>query len=131
MVAEQHPVEVIMARGLMSNMTTAAFLIDPAGTLIFYNEASAALLGIAFEEAGPMPADVWGTRFRPTSPDGEPLPLEQLPVVIALREGRPAHVPMRIEGADGVSRLLEVSAFPIVGRTGQTAALAIFWEVGS
>ncbi len=30
-----------MARGLMSNLTTPAFLVDEAGTLVFYNEGAA------------------------------------------------------------------------------------------
>jgi hypothetical protein len=34
---------------------------------------------------------------------------------------------MGIEADDGVERQIEVSAFPIVGRAGQSGALAIFW----
>jgi PAS domain-containing protein len=126
--AQQHPVEIIMARGLMSNLATPAYLIDRDGTLVFYNEAAGELLGLTFEEAGPMPAEEWGSRFAPTRPDGSPLALEDLPLGIALGEGRPAHAPMRITSGDGEARTIEVTAFPVVGRGGQSGAIAIFWD---
>ena len=117
-----------MARGLMSNMTTPAFLVDNGGTLIFFNEAAGELLGVRFEEAGPMVAAEWGTRFTPTEVDGRPLPFEELPLAIAINEARPAHRLLRIVSAGGAERVIEVTAFPIVGRTGQSASLAIFWD---
>jgi PAS domain-containing protein len=128
MSSEQYPVEIIMARGLMSNMTTPAFLVDNAGTLVFFNEAAGELLGIRFEEAGPMAAEVWGARFSPTSIDGHPLQLEELPLSIALNDARPAHGLLRIDSASGQAWEIEVSAFPIVGHGGQSGAMAIFWN---
>jgi PAS domain-containing protein len=128
MAATQHPVEIILARGFVSNLATPAFLVDANGTLVFYNEAAAALLGVGFEEAGPMPAQEWGTRFDPIGPDGAELALEELPLAIALNQGRPAHREMRIRGADGEERALEVTAFPVVGHDGQSGAIAIFWS---
>jgi PAS domain-containing protein len=128
---EQHPVEVIMARGLMSNMTTPAFLVDNGGTLIFFNEAAGELLGLSFEDAGPMAPEEWGSRFTPHALDGRPLPLEELPLAVAMNEARPAHSLMRIVSAVGDERDIEVSAFPIVGRGGQSASLAIFWDRSS
>jgi PAS domain-containing protein len=128
MAVEQHPVEVIMARGLMSNMTTPAFLVDNGGTLIFFNDAAAEILGVRFEEAGPMTATEWGSRFTPTAVDGRPLPLEELPLAIAINEARPAHGLLRIVSALGEEREIDVTAFPIVGRGGQSASIAIFWD---
>jgi PAS domain-containing protein len=128
MSAQQHPVELIMARGFTSNLATPAFLVDEAGTLIFYNEAAGELLGVRFEEAGAMDAEEWGGRFDPVGVDGEPLALEELPLSIALEQARPAHRPMQIRSADGEERQIEVTAFPVVGRAGPRGALAIFWE---
>jgi PAS domain-containing protein len=128
MAGEQYPVEVIMARGLMSNMATAAFLVDNVGTLIFFNEVAGELLGVRFEDAGPMAAEEWGSRFTPMALDGRPLPLEELPLAIAISQGRPAHGPMRIVPARGEERAIEVCAFPIAGRDGQSASMAIFWD---
>lgn len=76
------------------------------------------------------PAD-WGSRFSPTALDGRPLPLQELPLAIALNHARPAHGAMRIRGATGRSQEIEVSAFPIIGRGGQSGAMAIFWETGA
>src|ERR1700710_196159 len=46
MATEQRPVELILARGLMSNITTPAFLVDLLGTLVFFNDAAGELLGL-------------------------------------------------------------------------------------
>jgi PAS domain S-box-containing protein len=128
MAASQHPVELIMARGFTANLVTAAFLVDEAGTLIFFNEAAGDLLGISFEEAGPMSPEEWGGRFAPMSIEGRDLAVEDLPLSIALNDGRPAHRRLRIRAADGEVRDIEVSAFPIVGESGPHGAMAIFWE---
>jgi PAS domain-containing protein len=128
MSAEQYPVEIIMARGLMSNMTTPAFLVDNAGTLVFFNDAAGELLGVRFEEAGPMAPDEWGTRFSPAALDGQALRLEELPLAVALSEGRPAYGVMRIRSLSGEAWEIEVSAFPIIGHAGQSGAMAIFWD---
>jgi PAS domain-containing protein len=128
MAAAQHPVEIILARGFVSNLATPAFLVGADGTLVFYNEGAADLLGVGFEEAGPMPAQEWGTRFHPVGSNGKELALEDLPLAIALKEGRPAHREMRIHSADGDDRTIEVTAFPVVGHDGQSGAIAIFWS---
>lgn len=131
MAAEQHPVELILARGLMSNLSTPAFLVDSPGNLVYYNDAAGELLGLRFEEAGPMARADWAARFEPIDHDGQPIDTESLPLVIALRQGRPAHTSMRIRPASGEPRDLEVSAFPIIGNGGQRGAMAIFWTVGA
>ncbi len=128
MSAQQHPVELIMARGFAANLTTPAFLVDRDGVLVFYNEAAGEILGLAFEEAGPMPAEEWGARFAPTGPDGEALEVAELPLSRALGDGRPAHAPMRITSAAGREEGIEVTAFPVIGQDGQSGALAIFWS---
>ena len=117
-----------MARGFVSNLVTPAFLVGPDGTLVFYNEAAAELLGVGFEEAGPMPAQEWGTRFEPAALDGHELAVEELPLSIALSDGRAAHRALRIRSAGGDERTIEVTAFPIVGHEGLSGAIAIFWS---
>ena len=117
-----------MAQGMMAHLITPAFLVDRAGTLVFFNAPASRLLGVAYEEAGALPQEEWSGRLAPEDADGEPLPLERLPLSIALTEGRPAYRAMRIHGADGSRKSVEVSAFPIVGRTGPTGALAIYWN---
>jgi PAS domain-containing protein len=130
MSARQHPVELIMARGFAANLTTPAFLVDRDGVLVFYNEAAGEILGLTFEESGPMPAEEWGARFAPTGADGRPLEVAELPLSIALAEGRPAHAPMHITSAAGRAESIEVTAFPVIGQDGQSGAVAIFWSRG-
>ena len=127
MAAAQRPIELIQARSLIASLSTAAFLVDEAGTLLFYNGAAGELLGIQFDQAGELPADDWGSRFRPRVPGGRELAVEELPLTIALRDGEPGHAHMEITGADGDDRRIAVSAIPIRGRSGQHGAFAIFW----
>ena len=124
----QKPLELILARNLLTSISTPAFLVDAAGVLLFYNEAAGALLGLPFEEAGRMEPEEWGTRFGPVGADGNPIPFDQLPLTVALRDGRPSHAEFRIHGADGEDRDIEVSAFPIAAQE-TSGAMAIFWPV--
>lgn len=117
-----------MARGFVSNLATPAFLVDTEGTLVFYNEAAAELLGVGFEEAGPLPARDWANRFAPVAADGSAVALEGLPLGIALIQGRPAHRALHITAATGEKRAIEATAFPVVGHEGQSGAIAIFWS---
>jgi PAS domain-containing protein len=127
MAAAQRPIELIQARSLIASLSTAAFLVDEGGTLLFYNDAAGELLGMRFEAAGEMPPEDWGSRFRPREPGGRELTVEELPLTIALRDGEPGHARMEITGADGDDRQIAVSAIPIRGQSGQHGAFAIFW----
>jgi PAS domain-containing protein len=121
------PLELILARNLMTSLTTPAFLVDEGGELVFFNEAAGALLGIRFEETGKMGADEWGTRFGPFDRNGDRIPYDELPLVIAIREGRPAHADFRIRAADGAEHEIEVSAMPLMTTEGSRGGMAIFW----
>jgi PAS domain-containing protein len=120
---------LILARDLTSRLATPAFVVDAAGTLAYFNEAAEPVLGASYAEAGELPAGGWATEWDPRDLDGTPLPLEDLPLGIAFREGRPAHRPLRIYGADGVTRDIEVTAFPLSARPDEIlGAIAVFWE---
>jgi PAS domain-containing protein len=121
------PLEMIQARSLTSRLTTASFLVDREGTLLYFNDAAADLLGISFDEAGPMEPGTWGTRFRPREPGGRELDVAELPLAVAVQSGRPGFARMRITGADGEDHNIEVTALPIMGAGRQEGALAIFW----
>jgi PAS domain-containing protein len=123
------PLEMIEARSLISRLSTASFLVDRQGTLLYFNNPAAELLGISFEEAGPMEPGTWGTRFTPREPSGRELPVEELPLAIAVQSGQPGFAQMRITAADGKDHDIEVTALPIMGGGEQAGALAIFWPV--
>jgi PAS domain-containing protein len=125
----QQEIEVILSRHLAECLAMPIFIVNPAGDLIFYNEPAEAILGQSYTETGMMPAREWATIFRPFDSEGNPLPPEGLPLVIALREHHPAHKTFTIHGKDGVAREIEVTAFPLIGQANRfLGAIAIFWE---
>jgi PAS domain-containing protein len=125
----QQPVELILARNLLSSLSTPAFLVDEDGVLVFYNDAAGMLLGKRFEEAGRMRPEEWGTEFGPVDRSGEPIPVDDLPLTLALRRGRPAHARFQIRSLDDTDHEIEVSAVPIITTEGTSGAMAIFWRV--
>ena len=125
-MSAQKPLELILARNLLSSISTPAFLAGEEGQLLFYNDAAAALLGRRFEESGTMTAQEWTAEFGPFDHNDRPIPYEEIPLVTAVREGRPAHGSFRIAAADR-SREIAASAIPIVGPTGATGAIVLFW----
>ena len=129
-MAEQHPIEIILARQWAATMSHPIWITDAEGNLLFYNEAAEAVLGVRFDEAGEMPAEQLDELFETSSLDGAPLPAEQLPLLRALSDWRPAHGPIRICGYDQVWREIEVTAIPLVGDGDRRlGALAMFWEL--
>jgi PAS domain-containing protein len=123
-------IEVILARHLASCLAMPIFIVDPAGNLVFYNEPAEPILGCRFEETGEMPASEWSTVYTPTDENGDSLPPEELPLMIALVERRPANRRFWICSLDNVRRHIEVTAFPLIGQTDRfLGAIAIFWEV--
>jgi PAS domain-containing protein len=124
-----YDVEVILMRQAASYLAMPVFVVDPKGDLVYFNEPAEALLGLRYEEVGEMPAQEWSTVFVPTDEHGDPKPPESLPLMIALRELRPAHDRFYIRGLDGRKRELFVTAFPLIGQHARDlGAVAIFWE---
>jgi PAS domain-containing protein len=122
------PVELILARSLMSSLDTPAVLVDVSASVVFFNDAAAAMLGVRFEEAGPMTAEDWGACVDPAADDGGSVPVGEIPLLIALNQERPVHRRLRIRSATGGTQCIEVSAFPIDGSEGVCGAMALFWE---
>lgn len=119
-----------MARELAENLATPVFVVDQDGRLVFYNEAAERILGRSYSESGELSAEEWGgTIFHPEELDGTPLPLENLPLGVALMQKRPAHHAFRITGLDGIAREIEVTAFPLFAHLDDlVGAIAIFWQ---
>jgi PAS domain-containing protein len=127
--AAQKPLELIIARNLLSSISTPAFLVGQEGTLLFYNEAAGALVGRRFEETGTMTATEWTTAFGPFGDDDQPIPYDQVPLTHNLRRGRPSHGEFRICAAGGNHQDIEASGIPIVGPGGSSGAIVIFWPL--
>ena len=124
------PIQIILIRQLAGYLGVPLFLVDPKGDLLFYNEPAEAIVGLRFEETGAMPAETWTSIFTPTDEQGQPIPPENLPLMIALATQRPAHKRFYIHGMNGVRRHIEVASVPIVGLQGEfLGATSLFWEI--
>jgi PAS domain-containing protein len=122
---------LILAREFASKLATPMFVADVNGDLVFYNEPAEEVLGRSFAEAGEMRAAEWQSTFAVEHLDGTPMPLEQRPTGIALREQRPAHANLRIVALDGIPRSLSVTSFPLFAHAGDfVGVVSIFWEHG-
>lgn len=129
-MAAQHPIEIILARQWAATMSHPIWITDADGTLVFYNEAAEAVLGVRFDEAGEMPAEQLAELFETSRLDGSPMSGEDLPLLRALRDWKPAHGPLRIRAYDRVWRRIEVTAIPLVGDGDRRlGAMAVFWEL--
>ena len=128
----QQEIEMILVRQLASYLAMPIFIVDPQGTLVFYNEPAESILGRRFEETGEMPIAEWSTIFEPTDEAGKLIAPEDIPLAVALAERRPTHRALWIRGLDKVQRHLEVTSFPLIGQARRyLGAIAIFWEVVS
>jgi PAS domain-containing protein len=128
--AQQRPLSLILARNLLSSISTPGFLVDAHGTLLFFNEACGGLLGRRFEETGKLPPEQWGAEFGPFDDDGRQIPWNELPLTLALRADRAAHSRVCVRAGSGELVRVEISALPIVSDGGFHGALAIFWPSG-
>ena len=103
-----HPIQIILARQLAGYLSVPVFLVDQNGNLLFYNEPAELILGQRFDETGAMPAEIWSTAFTPEDGRGNPIPPNELPLMITLAKQRPAHRCFCIRGLDGTVREVEV-----------------------
>jgi len=126
----QKPLELILARNLISALSTPAFLVDENGGIAFYNEAAGTLLGKGFDEVGHVGPSEWGGLFGPYDASGRTIAYDDLPVVRAVRAGRPAHQSFGVRAVDGRMHAVECSAFPLLTAAGSCGAIAIFWPAG-
>jgi PAS domain-containing protein len=127
-MSTQRPLELILARNLLSSISTPAFLVGELGALLYYNEAAAAMLGRRYEEGGRLLAEDWTREFGPFGENGEVIPYEEIPATIAVRDERPYHGRFRVHTTDG-QKDVAASAIPIVGLGGSSGAIVFFWPV--
>lgn len=128
-MAGAHSLQLILARNLLSSLSTAAFLVAADGELLFFNEAAGSMLGRRFEETGKMSAGDWTSTFGPFDDDGNAIAYDQLPITMSLRGNRPAHAGFHIRSASGVDHEIEASALPLVGENDFHGAIVVFWPI--
>jgi PAS domain S-box-containing protein len=72
-------------RDLLQALPAAIYTTDAAGRIAFYNEAAVALSG----RRPKLGTDEWCVTWHLYHPDGTPMPHDQCPMAITLREDRP------------------------------------------
>lgn len=72
-------------RELLQALPAAVYTTDAAGHIMFYNEAAVELSG----RRPKLGSDEWCVTWRLYWPDGTPLPHEECPMAVALKEDRP------------------------------------------
>jgi PAS domain S-box-containing protein len=72
-------------RDVLQALPVAVYTTDAAGRITFYNEAAAELWG----HRPALNSDQWCGSWKLFRPDGSPLPHDECPMAVALREGRP------------------------------------------
>lgn len=122
------PLELILARNLITSLELSAALLDGEMTVVYFNDAAGALFGVDFERTGPIPQSEWQAAYGPVDAEGTAIAAQGLPISSALRQNRAAHAQLRLRLANRRSALLEVSGLPLVGPSGYAGALVAFWE---
>jgi len=124
----EQPLELILARNLVSVFSLPALLVDVEARIVFFNDAAAEVVGSPFEEIGTMSSEEWNARYGPYDERGAPLAADELPLTIAVREGRPAYGRFRVKGDRGLLDV-EAGALPLLGPAGYHGAMVFFWVV--
>ncbi len=125
---EGQPLELILARNLISIISLGAFLVDAEGAIVFFNDAAAEIFGVRFEETERIARTDWSTELGPLDEQGRPLPTDQLPLAIALRGGRPGYGRFHVRTDRGLTAIV-AAGLPLIGSGGRHGALVAFWPL--
>lgn len=121
---------LILARELADKLASAMFLVDADGTLVYFNERAAEILGESFATVGRMNLRDWTEGYEATDLEGQRLAPDQIPLAVAVIHREPVHRTIRITARDGSDRTIEATAFPLFARADEfVGAAAIFWEI--
>jgi predicted ATPase/class 3 adenylate cyclase len=118
-----------LARELASNLATPMFLVDADAMMVFFNDATAAIIGKTFSEVGEIPATEFGEDLELGTVDGEPLRKRDSVTGVAFFQRRPVHQTIMATGYDGRRHTLHTSAYPLFGPAGEfQGVVTVFWE---
>lgn len=124
-----HAVELILARQHASVLGVPVLLVDARGDTLYFNEPAESILGRRFDEVDALPFEERTAILAPRRDNGDPLPVDQLPGMIAMRERRLAHAEFYMHGLDGILRPIEATAIPLESAGGQVlGALIVLTE---
>ncbi|WP_407184884.1 PAS domain S-box protein [Bradyrhizobium centrosematis] len=90
-------------RDLLEALPAAIYTTDAEGRINFYNRAAVEMAGRT-----PQPGDEWCVTWKLYRPDGSPLPHNECPMAVALREDRP------VRGAEAVAERPDGRRVPFI-----------------
>lgn len=126
----QQPLELILMRQLASYLAMPVLIASQDGIVLFYNQAAESILGRPFAEIGERPLQDWMRDVHLYDEDGTLIPPQERPLPTALRDHRPLHRRLRVQGLDGRMRRVEATVMPLQGQGGRVLGGAvIFWEL--
>jgi PAS domain S-box-containing protein len=91
-------------QALLEAIPAAIYTTDAAGTITYFNQAAVELAG----RTPTLGSDEWCVTWKLYWPDGTPLPHDQCPMAIALKEGRP------VRGAEAIAERPDGSRIPFI-----------------
>lgn len=107
-------------RELVRALPTAAYMCDATGLITIYNQAAVDLWGRVPE----IGCESWCGSHKIYRPDGTPLPLDECPMAVALREGTSVRgVEIVIERPDGTRRNVLPHPEPIRDTSGKLVGI--------
>ena len=113
---------------IMASLGDGVGVVDANGRFLLHNPAAKALLGVDDDVQGPQD---WQQHYGLFRPDGRtPFPLEEMPLVRALRGESSDDVEMLVRNAarpDGI--LVSVDGRPLDASAGQPGAVAVFHDI--
>ncbi len=104
---------------IVETMADGFTILDQEGHITFANAAAERILGLPRSE---ITGRTWNDpAWKASTPDGKPLPEEDLPFVQAMRTGKPVYrVEQAVERPDGTRVILSINAAPLRDATGAT-----------
>ncbi|WP_011579963.1 MULTISPECIES: PAS domain-containing sensor histidine kinase [Chelativorans] len=90
-------------RDLLEALPAAVYTTDAAGHITFYNKAAVEMAGRT-----PQAGDLWCVTWRLYNPDGTPLPHDDCPMAVALRENRP------VRGVEAIAERPDGTRVPFI-----------------
>lgn len=90
-------------RNLLEALPAAVYTTDAHGRIDFFNKAAVEMAG-----RKPEPGDHWCVTWRLRYPDGTPLPHDQCPMAVALKEDRP------IRGVEAIAERPDGTLIPFI-----------------
>ena len=119
-------IELILARSLAGSLSVPASVVDAKGTIVWFNDPAERLLGRRAEETLELdPAEIIEL-LDVHDTDGKPLNPNDMPSLLAVKDGLPHLVKLLVNGADGTQAVRAV-ALPLATPEGTVVGALVTW----